>query len=105
VRRTPLAGRSSNPDATLVRRVLGYFVTRPAAVEGLEDVARWRLRDLEISSQVTETNDVLEWLVARGLLECVVTRSSPPLFRLNVERREEAEALLAQITKDGSLPK
>jgi hypothetical protein len=88
-----------------VRRVLGYFVTRPAAAEGLEDVARWRLRDLEIEAKVAETNDVLEWLVGRGLLECVVTRSSPPLFRLNAERREEAEALLAQLAKDGSLPK
>ena len=87
-----------------MRQVLGYFVTRPAAVEGLEDVARWRLRDLEISRRIAETNDVLEWLVSRGLLECVTTSSSAPLFRLNPERREEAEALLARIAKDGSIP-
>jgi hypothetical protein len=84
-----------------VRQVLGYFVTHPAAIEGLEDVARWRLRDLEISARIAETNDVLEWLVEHHLLECVTTRSSTPLFRLSAHRRDEAANLLARIVKDG----
>ena len=100
-----LPAQSSNPDATLVRQVLGYFVMRPDAVEGLEDVARWRLRDLEIASRIAETNEVLEWLVDRELLECVTTSSSGPLFRLIPDRREQAEALLACIAKDGSIPR
>lgn len=90
----------SNSESSIVRRVLGYFLARPTAVETLEDVARWRLRALEISSKVKETNDALEWLVSRGLLERVTTRNAQALFRLNAERREEAERFLVQDPED-----
>lgn len=85
----------------IILGVLSYFVSRPSAVESLEDIARWRLSRAEISRTVEETRDALEWLVKSGIIERLEPRASAPLFRLKMEKLEEAESLLAEMAGEG----
>jgi hypothetical protein len=93
---------SRKPALSLIRQVLSYFVSRPTAVEGLEDVARWRLLSLEIARNVEETEDAIEWLVQQGVLERVETRAAAPLYRLCAAKRQDAAELLTRLTDEGS---
>jgi len=80
--------------------VLAYFVSRPATVEGLEDVARWRLRSMEITRRVEQTDEAIRWLVDRGYLERIQAEAATPLFRLNGASADAARALLARMAGD-----
>ncbi len=82
--------------------ILRYFLRNPNTADNLEGMARWRLLSEAVQRSVQETSQVLEWLVRRGLLLKFDTGGSGPVFRLNLERRAEAEALLAEIFEPGT---
>lgn len=77
------------------RMILNYFMRNSQAADTYEGVVRWRLREETIHHTTQETQDALGWLVARGFLREERIAPGPALFRLNREKRAEAEAFLA----------
>ena len=81
--------------------ILAYFLRNPAASDSLEGIARWRLLEEAIHRKVMETKDAVEWLVKEGFLIETAHPSTGKLFRLNPERRNQAE-LLVEESGEGS---
>ena len=80
----------------LMRDVLRFYVEHPGVAETPEGLARWLgvLLEQYVESTMRETTHAVEWLVQHDFLQQVAARGGAPLFILNTERRDEAEALL-----------
>jgi len=75
------------------KSILKFFLQSPGQVESLAGIARWRLLEEEVRRSVKRTEEVLQWLVAKGfLLRAVV--GSRQVYKLNPEKREEATELV-----------
>jgi hypothetical protein len=72
-----------------------YYLTHPTAVDTSEGLARWRLLEEYVERTMRETQEALDWLVARGFLREIPRRSGRPVFMMNTDRRQEAELFLA----------
>jgi hypothetical protein len=83
------------PNPVVVREVLRYFVGHPHAIDDLEGIARWRLAEEAIRSRVDETHRALVWLVERDYLRLIRTIGPTPVFSLNAEKVDDANALLS----------
>ncbi len=75
----------------MARQILAYFLRHPEGADDLKGVATWRLLDQMIHQTLGETRDAIEWLVSEGYLVSDSTTGSERIFRLNKEKREEAE--------------
>ena len=82
------------PDETVVKEVLNYFLRNAQAADSLEGIARWRLLDNVVRRKVEETRWALEWLVKRKFLSKTMVAGGETVFSLNQENVPEAEALL-----------
>jgi hypothetical protein len=89
-----LSHRNQQSELVVAKDILKYFLRNPAAADDLEGIARWRLLDEKIHQSLEETNQALDWLVARGLLEVDSRSGSGTLFRLNARKRAEIERFL-----------
>lgn len=81
------------------KEVLRYFVRNTHAADTLEGVARWRLTEERVHRTVEEINEVLDWLVAEGILLKESAQGSRAIFRLNPRKAAEAARLLADLEK------
>ena len=86
----------------LARQVLAYFLRHPEGADDLKGVATWRLLDQMIHQTLEETQDAVEWLVAHEYLVSDSTPASERIFRLNDEKRKEAEHFLETDTPTNS---
>jgi len=77
------------------RQILSYFVRNPSAADSLEGIARWRLLEEAIHRNIAETEESLRWLVKEGYLVEMTQMHSSRLFRLNPEKKKEAESVLS----------
>lgn len=77
-----------------VREILAYFLRNAEAADSLEGIVRWRLLEEVIHRSVLETQTALDWLVKKDLLVAIDRPSTGRIFRLNTERRTQAELLL-----------
>jgi hypothetical protein len=84
-----------------VREILTYFLRNPAAVDSLEGIARWRLLEQAIHKKVIETQKALEWLLEEGFLVEVRGAHTGRLFRLNPEKQNVAEQMVATTKRKG----
>lgn len=91
---------ASPKDAAVTRQVLGYFVRNPEAVDSLEGITRWRLLEETIHQQVKATQEAINWLVERGVLEQKQGPGLPPLFSLDPAHKDDAERLLAELARN-----
>jgi hypothetical protein len=78
----------------LAKQILAYFLRHPKGADDLRGVATWRLLDQMIHQTLEETRDALEWLVSEGYLISDSTTGSERIFRLNKDKRKEAEQYL-----------
>ena len=85
---------------TSAKRILRYFVRNPEAVDTYEGIVRWRLSEEAIHRTTAETQEALAWLVSQSFLREVPAAGGLHLFRLNPERRAEAEAFLHRSLKE-----
>jgi len=76
------------------RKILRYFVRNPEASDTFEGIVRWRLMEEAVHRTTEETGSALMWLVARGFLDEVPIGTRGPVYRLNRERRADAERFL-----------
>ena len=83
------------PDETVVREVLNYFLRNPQAVDSLEGIALWRLLDEGVGRKVEETRKALEWLVRQKYLSKTMVAGGDPVFSLNPDNIAKAKAFLS----------
>jgi hypothetical protein len=83
------------PDETVVRDVLNYFLRNPQAVDSLEGIARWRLLDEVVRRKVEETRKALEWLVRQKYLSKTMVAGGDPVFSLNPDNIAKAKEFLS----------
>jgi hypothetical protein len=83
------------PDETVVREVLNYFIRNPQAVDSLEGIARWRLLHEVATRKVEETRKALEWLVRQKYLSKTMVAGGDPVFSLNPDNIDKAKAFLS----------
>lgn len=74
-----------------------YYLTHPTAVDTSEGLARWRLLEEYVERTMRETQEALDWLVAHGYLSKVTRPGGRTVFMMNPDRRDEAEAFVAQL--------
>ncbi len=91
-----LSPRRNERTPTQAREILDYFLRNPQAADNLEGVARWRLMQEQVHRSVEEVDQALGWLVAEGLLLKESAEGSDAIFRLNVDKRAQAQRLLAK---------
>src|SRR5262249_30559391 len=83
-------------DRAIIRQVLGYFVRNPKAVDTLEGIARWRLPEERVYESFRQTEAAIDWLVKEGCLEeILLSGSNAPVFRMKVDRKNDAIELLS----------
>lgn len=78
------------------RDILKHYLDNPLTADSLEGIAGWRLIEEIVERHVIETDTALRWLVERGYLERRALTAAPPVYRLNPDRRSDAERLLEQ---------
>lgn len=83
----------------LLNEILSMFVRNPEMVDSLEGIARWRLLNTRIRSDVEETQEALDVLVSKGYLLTVETASGP-LFQINAEKLTAAESLVQEFSAE-----
>ena len=62
--------------------------------DSVEGIASWRLLEEIVQQRVTETEKALRWLVAKGYLDRRARATGAPVYKLNPDRRADAERLL-----------
>lgn len=83
-------------DLKVARDVLRYFVRNPEAADTIEGVARWRLLDEKIHSNLLEVTRAMTWLAAQGLLVEDRLPSTRTAFRLNKQAMQKIQGLLQE---------
>jgi hypothetical protein len=78
------------------RDILRHYINNPQTADSLEGIAGWRLLEDIVQRRVIETDAALRWLVEYGYLKRRALRGSPPVYRLNPDRRTDAEQLLGR---------
>ncbi len=76
------------------RDILKHCLNNPLMADSLEGIASWRLIEEIVRQRVTETQEALHWLVDNGYLDRSARATGPPVYKLNPNRRADAERLL-----------
>jgi hypothetical protein len=72
-----------NIDPETVKAVLSYFRSHPQAADSVEGVAHWRLLEVTVLHEISETARALRWLTDRGYLIEESVPGASPLYRLD----------------------
>ncbi len=78
----------------VARKILDYFLRNPEAADNLTGIARWRLLEEAVQRSVETTEVALNWLIEQGYLLQVSLKGAERIFRLNREKRRDAEVFL-----------
>ena len=93
------------PAVPVAKEILSYLLRNPEAADSLTEIARWRLMQEAVRRSVESTQAALDWLIAEGYVNEETRMGTNSLFRLNPERRSEAEALLDEGQGMGDIQK
>jgi hypothetical protein len=87
--------QSKDGPPVRAREILKHYVEHPASADSLEGIAEWLLLEEVVQRRVEETRQALRWLVEHDFLRRTAdTIATPPLYRLNAAKLDEAERLL-----------
>jgi hypothetical protein len=86
--------RGSERVPKLARAVLDHFVKNPKLIEGLDGMARWRLRQATVHHTVGEVAAALQWLARGGFLKRSRHRAPRRTHQLNKEETASARRFL-----------
>ncbi len=81
-------------EEQVLREVLGYFVRHPRAADTLDGIVRFRVLEELLRRSLDETEAALDQLVAGGLLRREAVPGARVLYRLEYERRHDAQRAL-----------
>ena len=76
------------------REIFQYFVDHPQASDDLEGIARWRLLQQQVTSQVEQVRRALELLVGLELISQQDTPTSGKRYSLNWAKFAESKTFL-----------
>lgn len=76
--------------------MLRYFIQHPYAADDLEGITRWRLVEQVIRQRIEETRRALAWLVEHGYLQRSSGGGPAPVFSLNPDKVDAANALIVE---------
>jgi hypothetical protein len=93
--RCSILAADPQPDESIVKEVLSYFLRNVEAADSLEGIARWRLLDEVVRRRVDETYRALTWLVEHEYVRETMAAGTESIFSLNLHRLVEAKAFLA----------
>ena len=83
----------SNSKREIARQILRFFLQRPGVADSFDGIARWRLLELAVDRNVTETEEALRWLIDSGYVTEERHAGSKSLFRLNFQKQSDAERI------------
>ena len=83
-------------DLDVAREILRFYLRNPQAADSLEGLARWRLLDERIYSNLDQVARAVSWLVSQELLLKEPTSPSTSVFRLNESERIKSESFVQQ---------
>jgi hypothetical protein len=83
------------PNIPVAKEILSYFLRNPEAADTLTEIARWRLMQETVRVSVEITERALSWLTSQGYVRAETRVGTDQIFQLNPERRDDAEAFLA----------
>lgn len=84
-------------ERKLLGEILGAFVRNPEMVDNLEGIARWRLLNARIRSEVENTKEALDHLVSQGYLLAFETARGL-FFRMNAEKLAAAKSFVQELS-------
>ncbi len=84
------------PNVSVAKEILGYFLRNPNAADTLKEIARWRLMEEAVRRNVEGTQAALNWLVSEGYVREEMRLGTHGVFQLNSERRQDAELFLSK---------
>jgi hypothetical protein len=94
----PVCGAGDNRREEVAGHILSYFLRHPTAMDSFEGIVRWRVMEEMVHRSMASTEQALQELIAEGYLTEEAVPGGKPIYRLNHERRAEAE-LKASKTK------
>jgi hypothetical protein len=83
-----------SPTMPVAKEILSYLLRNPQAADSLTEIARWRLMQEAVRRSVESTQTALDWLIAEGYVKEETRVGTKSLYRLNPERRKDAEDFL-----------
>ncbi|MGA2275960.1 MAG: hypothetical protein ABSG00_00025 [Terracidiphilus sp.] len=94
-----------NPaNKPVAKEILSYFLRNPEAADSLTELARWRLMEERVRRSVESTEAALNWLIDEGYVQREARLGTESLFRLNPDRRQDAESLLEESSHEDDAP-
>lgn len=93
-----MVARSQEKDLDCARDILRYFTRNPQATDTVEGVARWRLLDERVYTDLRRVRRAIEWLVSNRLLVQESVTGSRSFFRLNKREIHKIEHFLQRGT-------
>jgi hypothetical protein len=89
-----LREKHSNSREEIAKEILGFFLRSPNVVDSFSGIVRWRLLEDAVDRSVASAEVGLSWLIQNEFLIEEKIAGSQSVYRLNPEKREEAEGLL-----------
>ena len=89
-----MRGSGEGRQEQAAKEVLSYLLRHPAAADTFEGIARWRLLEEIAKRSVDSTEEAVKWLIANGFLREEKIAGGRTIYRLESEKREEAELLV-----------
>ena len=78
----------------IARDILSYLLQHPAAADTFDGIVRWRILEEMARRSVASTGVAMRWLIAKDFLTEEKTPGGQSIYRLNPEKRSEAESLV-----------
>jgi hypothetical protein len=78
----------------IARDILNYLLRHPAAADTFEGIARWRILEEIAMRTAASTESALRWLIEQGFLLEEKMAGGQSIYRLDPDRRKDAESLL-----------
>lgn len=92
-----MRGRGEGRQEQVVRDILNYLLHHPGAADTFEGIARWRVLEEIARRSVASTEDAMNWLIAKGFLREEKIAGGRTVYRLDAEKRKEAELLVKEM--------
>lgn len=89
------SGGGSKRDE-IAKDILSYLLRHPAAADTFDGIARWRILEEIARRSIASTEDAMRWLIAKGFLSEEKIAGGQSLYRLDPEKRKEAESLVKE---------
>lgn len=86
--------QQANSREQVTKEILGLFLRTPDMADSFDGIARWRVLQEAVQRNIASTESAMRWLVKEEYLIEETIAGSQSVFRLNLDRKSEAEKLM-----------